>query len=360
MTRTIPDNILAGVLSGAYKIYGGVVRDGSGQIMAHLVNSGASSNLLSIFLSPINTAFSGLNTYQIYRVGSDVKQLLGLAQASMVISGLTLAVSSAGFLFLSNKIYKIDKKLAEISSEIKSIKKFLELQERAKLITALKDIRDLNQIKDESAKTQILINSRQALGELHEKYKSLLTGDIHIKEMMPIEEYFTITTIGHSLCSAELGMYDQAKNDLIESQSIWRKAAKEFVGQITLGKNPQRLLAKKYVNHVKSEEIANWVDFAEDTDFGIDRIDQLRGMSPMVGINISKSIKKEEKIAIGVTRKIVQRDRVLQGYIDQYEYFSSIKKKPSEIQEYIDSLSKQDEVNNFYIFLKNNKVDIVR
>lgn len=360
LTRTIPDNVLAGVLSGAYKIYGGVVRDGSGQIMAHLVNSGTSSNLLSVFLSPINTAFSGLNTYQIYRVGSNVKQLLGLAQASMVISGLTLTVSSAGFLFLSNRIHKIDKRLAEISAEIKSIKKFLELQERSKLITALRVIRELNQIEDESVKTQMLINSRQTLGEIHEKYKSLLIEDNHVNEMMPVEEYFTITTIGHSLCSAELGMYDQAKNDLIESQSIWRKSAKAFVSQVTLGKNPQRLLSKKYVNHIKSEEIASWIDFSEDTDLGIDRIDQLRAMSPMVDINILKSIKNEEKIAIDVTRKIVQRDRVLQGYIDQYDYFSSIKKKPSEVQMYIDSLSSQERINDFYIFSKNNHVDIVR
>jgi len=107
LMRSIPDSVLAGVLSGSYKIFGGVIRNDTGQIIAHLVNAGNSVDLVSTFLSPLNTIFSGLNTYQLYRVGVDVQKLIGLAQASMVISGLTLAVSSAGFLFLNNKIYKI-------------------------------------------------------------------------------------------------------------------------------------------------------------------------------------------------------------------------------------------------------------
>lgn len=111
LARVIPDSVLTGVLSGSYKIFGGVVRDKSGQIVAHLVNAGNPANVLSTLLSPVNTAFSGLNTYQLYRIGADAQKLIGLAQTSMVISGLTLAVSSAGFLFLNNKINKIDKKL---------------------------------------------------------------------------------------------------------------------------------------------------------------------------------------------------------------------------------------------------------
>lgn len=357
LTRAVPDSVLAGVLSGSYKIFGGVVRNDAGQIVAHLINAGNPANLLSTFLSPLNTVFSGLNTYQLYRVGADINKLLGLAQASMVISGLTLAVSSAGFLFLSNKINKIDKKLEEIAVDIKSIRRFLELQERARLISALRVIRELNQIDDVSTKTQMLINSRQTLGEIHEKYKALLIEDKCVKELMPVEEYFTITAIGHSLCSAELGMYEQATNDLLESQSTWRTATKSFVGEKVIGKDPQRFLTKKYVSHIKSEEIASWMDFAENTDIGFDRMDQLREMSPKIDINIFNSIDKEESIAIEVARKLVQRDRVLQGYVDQYAYYSSLKKKPSEIQQYFDTLSKDDKLNECYVFLSNDKIN---
>lgn len=356
LTRSIPDSVFAGVLSGSYKVFGGVIRNDAGQIVAHLVNAANPDKLLCTFLSPVNTAFSGLNTFQLYRIGTDIQKLIGLAQASMAISGLTLAVSSAGFLFLNNKINKIDKKLAEMAADLKYIKKFLELQERARLISALKVIRELGQIKDKSTKTQMLINSRQTLGEIHEKYKALLLEDKSAKELMPIEEYFTITAMGHALCSAELGMYDQATNDLLESQMTWRNAAKIFVGEKVLGKEPQRLLAKKYVSHIKSEEIAGWMDFAEDSKIGIDRLDQLRDMAPKVDINIFNSIDKEEAIAIDVSRKLVQRDRILQGYVDQYRYYSSLKQKPSEVQQYFDSLSQESKINECYVFLLNEKV----
>ena len=243
-----------------------------------------------------------------------------------------------------------------MAADLKFIKKFLELQERARLISALKVIRELGQIEDISTKTQMLINSRQTLGEIHEKYKALLLEDKSVKELMPVEEYFTITAMGHALCSAELGMYDQATNDLLESQMTWREAAKTFVGEKVIGNEPQRFLTKKYVGHIKSEEIAGWMDFAEDTELGIDRLDQLRGMSPKIDINIFNSIDKEEAIAIDVARKIVQRDRVLQGYVDQYGYYSSLRKKPSEIQQYFDSLSEESKINECYVFLSNDKV----
>lgn len=356
LTRVIPDNVITGVLSGSYKVFGGVVRNDSGQIVAHLVNAGNPENILSTFLSPVNTVFSGLNTFQLYRIGADVKELIGLAQASMVISGLTLAVSSAGFLFLNNKINKIDKKLQEIAVDVKSIKKFLELQERARLISSLKVIREVGLIDDSSTKTQMLINSRQTLGEIHEKYKALLTEDKDVKELMPVEEFFTITAIGHALCSAELGMYDQATEDLHESQLIWRKAAKSFVKNTVMGKEPQRFLTKKYVSHIKSEEIAGWMDYVEDEDLGIERLDHLREMSPKVELNFFKSIDKEEAIAIDVARKLVQRDRVLEGYVEQYGYLASLKKKPSEVQQYFDTLPEESKIRGCHVFLSNNLI----
>jgi heterogeneous nuclear ribonucleoprotein M len=248
--------LMLGVLAGVNKVYGGVVRNESGQILAHLVNASTPSSILSAFTSPLNTLLSGVNTYQLHHIGADVgrvsaevgrvgaevgrvgaevgrvgaevgrvgaevgrvgaevghmgtnvTQLLQLAQASMLLSGLTLAVSSAGFLFLSNKINKIDQKLQQVASDVKYIKSFLELQERSRLIAALKVIRELNKVDDSSARLQMLISSRQTIGEIHEKYKMLLTDSSNEYSFMAAEEYFTITAIGHSLCSAELDMY---------------------------------------------------------------------------------------------------------------------------------------------------------
>ena len=68
VTRMIPNNVLTGVLTGAYQVCGGVVRNNSGQIMAHLVN-GVSP------LSFTEPAFSAINTYQLHRIGREVSQI---------------------------------------------------------------------------------------------------------------------------------------------------------------------------------------------------------------------------------------------------------------------------------------------
>ena len=43
LQRTIPDSVMMGVLTGANKVFGGVVRNESGQIIAHLVDAGTST-----------------------------------------------------------------------------------------------------------------------------------------------------------------------------------------------------------------------------------------------------------------------------------------------------------------------------
>src|SRR6056300_416292 len=90
LTRTLPDGVLSGILSGSYKVFGGVVRDNSGQIIAHLANNGGSlaSGVASAFISPLNAAFTGMNTFQLHRIGQDVNKLVDMSQITMAMSGL--------------------------------------------------------------------------------------------------------------------------------------------------------------------------------------------------------------------------------------------------------------------------------
>lgn len=372
LSRYLPDNVLAGLLTGSYKLYGGVVRNNAGQIVAHLVSSTGGSSLIPIsaITAPLNMAFSGVNTYQLYRIGGDVTRLgaavsdigtnvsslLGLAQASIAISGLTLAVSSAGFLFLNRKLGQIDKKLAEVAKDVKSIKRFLELQERARLVAALKNIKDLKHTDNQYTKNRMLMYSKQTLWEIHEKYKLMLTGDEFKNELLPAEEYFVATAIGYSLCSAELGQHLLAKDDLADSYDIWHKAAKSFVVEKVIRGDPERLLEKRYASHIKCEEIAGWMDFAEDGARGFDRLDELRGKPSWFSVDINRALDPVEARAIAVARKLVQRDRVLKGYIDQYAYYASVKKKPSEVQDYIDGLPQEKQIDGCYLFLSNDQV----
>ncbi len=401
LSRSIPDNLMLGVLAGVNKVYGGVVRNESGQILAHLVNSTTPSSILSAFTSPLNTLLSGVNTYQLHRIGGDVgvigaevgrmgadvgvigaevgrisadvgrigtevghmganvTQLLQLAQASMLLSGLTLAVSSAGFLFLSNKINKIDEKLQQVASDVKYIKSFLELQERSRLIAALKVIRELNKVEDNAARLQMLISSRQTIGEIHEKYKMLLTDSSNEYSFMAAEEYFTITAIGHSLCSAELDMYDQAVNDLHDAQTVWQSSSRAFVKNHVINDNAQRFLTKDYVKHINSAEVIEWVDFADSSSDGISILDRLRGQAQKVNLGWSMftGINNEEKLNLEVSRKIIARNKILQGYADQLKYLSQIRQKPSTVQNLMNSIPDDNSVEGCHIFVANAYAD---
>lgn len=354
LTRSIPDKVLLGVLSGGYKVLGGVVRNDMGQIVAHLVHAAPVMSMMSGVFPPLGLAVTAFNTYQLHGIGKDIATLMGLVKGTMMISGLTLAVSSAGFVFLGGKLNRIEGELKAMSADIKSIKVFLEYQERARLISALKALREINE--DVDTRRQILINSRQTLGEIHEKYKSLLIKDKSVSEFIAAEEYFTITAIGHALCSAELGMCEQAKADLVEAQSVWKVAATTFVDEKVLGSKPQRLLDKKYLSHVSAEQIVQVMDFAKGQESGVSRLDELRGKSSFLDIRLRKAVQSEEATEIGVARKLVERDKVLLGYVDQYRYLAANKLRPSEVQQYFDSLPTASKIGDGFIFVANEHI----
>lgn len=116
VSRVIPDKCLIGVMTGAYKICGGVIRDNSGQIVAHLINGLNPLNLPA----PVNIALETVNTYQLHKLGKDMidlkesvaaleaatSKILCLAKGTMLLSGLTFAVSAASFIFLYKKLGK--------------------------------------------------------------------------------------------------------------------------------------------------------------------------------------------------------------------------------------------------------------
>lgn len=354
LLRTIPDSVMMGLLTGTYKVFGGVIRNDSGQIVAHLVNAETPANLLSTFASPLSAGLSGINMFQLHQIGADVTQLLTLAKGTMVLSGLTLAASAAGFMFLSHKISKIDEELKVIAKDVKSIRRFLELQERARLITALKVIRELDQIEDDSTRVAMLINSRQTLGEIHEKYKTLLIEDKCAAELMPVEEYFTITAIGHAMCSAELTMYDQAAKDLADAQEVWKQTVQSFVEKQVINNEPERFMTSRYADHIKSEEIVDWLEFVENSGKGLSRLDDLRAAAPKV--SLFSTLSQEEVLAIDVTRKLIERDKVLQGYVSQYDYYASIKKRPSEVQHYLENLPIDEKISDCYMFISKDLI----
>jgi len=355
LSRTVPDHVLSGLLSGAFKIYGGVVRDDAGRIVAHLVNSNVPNLALSSFSSPIGTALSAVNTLQLQSLNNAVAEVMRISQATMAISGLGLAISTAGFLFLNAKLTKIDSALQEIAKDVKAVRSILELQERGRLITALKALRESSKIQDASVKKSMLINSRQTLGEIHESYKIRLLNEQSEFEFTTVEEYFSITALGNAICSAELGMLNTAKDDLQESFTVWKNASRSFFESQVLTEYPERFLSRRYAEFVTSRDIIGWMDFALTEKRGIDNLDDLRNRvsSMSIDIGLFSKVSTEETINFGVARKLVARKQVLQGYIEQLKYLTDKSIRPSELSDYIQTLSSEDQVEGCYLFLSN-------
>lgn len=352
LARTLPESTLLGVMSGAYKVYGGVIRDNSGKIVAHLVNSTNSLSAMTPLL-PINTVIGGLNTYQLSRIGADVTQLLSLAKGTIALSGLTLGVSAVGFIFLNQKLKKIDNELKEISRDVKYIREFLDLQERARLITALKTLNGIGAGVDSSIKEKLLVNSKQVLSEIHEKYRSSLINVETVQEAIPIEEYFIVTALGHALCAAELEMHDHAYKELKEAYDVWHNQALNFANKFINGQCLTGFMEPRYANHLKTEELIDWIDFANKSNRGLKWIDDIRERGP-VGMTFhsrKKEVNKYEKYEIGFMRKICEREKVLNGYVDQHEHLAKRKMKPSEFQRQINDLPEEQSFNDCFILM---------
>ena len=126
LTRAIPDKAMLGIFTGAYKVFGGVIRDNAGRIVVHLANASTPLGIAAAAgAGPVGVAaaaaatvtLDAVNAFQLHKVRKDLgelkdgvaaiqaatSQIIGLAQGTMVLSGLTLAVSAAGFGFPAAK-----------------------------------------------------------------------------------------------------------------------------------------------------------------------------------------------------------------------------------------------------------------
>lgn len=346
VSRVIPDKCLIGILTGAYEVCGGVIRDNSGQIVAHLVNAG---NPLTM-LTPVGKVLETVNTYQLHKIGKDTAAILSLAKGTMLLSGLTLAVSAASFIFLYKKLVKIDEKVTEIAKDVKKIRTFLESKEKAAITTALKTLSGIVPTLDDKTRIPLLVNARQTLGEIHERYRAQLIGVSQAEEVLPIEEYYTITALGHAMCSAELDMLNNAVSDMDDAYRTWLTACQRISTDLILRKDPERYLFAVYSKHVKTDEIIDWLNFANGANKGTEWVDELRNNLSALRMPQIK-LSKRDAIEVEVIRKLCARSRIYSGYTSQYRYLHSIGQRPSEVQAYFDSLNDADRVEDCHILI---------
>jgi hypothetical protein len=174
VARGIPTEVVSGLITGMYRLDGGVIRwaantENAGQIIRHLIPIASNIGPTSL-LAPISGVMGAVNTCQLHGISNQLhtltettQKVLEIANTSMVLSGLNLAVTAVGFYVLNEKLKNLEGKLNEIQSEVKAIRTLLELDERARLGSALRDLLNITHVKNIEHRNTLLFNSKNIL-----------------------------------------------------------------------------------------------------------------------------------------------------------------------------------------------------
>ncbi|GAK49062.1 hypothetical protein U14_00280 [Candidatus Moduliflexus flocculans] len=406
----IPPQAITGLLAGTLKITGGVIRYASGtskagQIFMHLLPGGnllfnmipgldflpglAANFQLHKISGKLDTLqkITELNTYQLLRLSGQVNNLtqmtqnvLHLATGTAVLSGLGLAVSSIGFLAVNKKLNAINERLQEIQKDVRAIRQFLEMSEKAELMAALSDLMKITESTPEKHRELLLANANHSLHKISKKYQELLANSTSINEAIAYEEYFALTALAKARCSAELGMLNIARQEMDEMASFWKHHARRIAKDMLIGQYPQRFLASDFAGSVPISAFVSWLDFANDKEKGYDWIDELRLKmnerwyensnldsaaskfgKAIIGIplwetsddglnkGIGVGIKQEKEVVIPTLQKLIARNNVFEGYRGQYEVFEARQIRPSEFQQQLMQLPEKLAIEGCFV-----------
>lgn len=386
VSRAIPYDTLAGLITGQYKLYGGVIRwaagtPNAGQIVTHLMPVAANSlnsipglNFIPGIVANIQLGqlreISKQNTHQLMQISGQIKslsqvnqQILQIATGTAFLSGLGLTVSCIGFASVYKKLNTIDTTLKKVQKDIQAIKYFLESSERARLHAALNALLKLDSNTAIEHRHAILHNSRNTLAEINMRYRELLSEADTIETAMSSEEYFTLTALALVRCTAELEMLDIAYKEIEEINIFWKAQAKRIAKQMLVGKYPERFLATDFYFDVPVTELVQWLDFVYVENKGLRWIDELRfrisefwysqgwfknddsGLNKNIGIGLDK----EKQILIPALKKLVARSNVFEDYVSQYQLFEAQKIKPSNFEHKLNNLPESELVEGYLI-----------
>ena len=346
LERTIPESIAMGVLSGKYGVHGGVIRDGAGRIVRHLVPAG---NKAFDPFGLVSLPFDIANTLQLRSLTKLTQEIQQLSQATMGLSGLNLAVSAVGFGVMYASLKGVEQRVAELDSKVSWIKAFLDSGRRATILNASNELSSLP--SDPSHRNHILHQSRDSLGHVTMHYLEHWDAASDLLEAMSYQHYFRMAALMRARCSAELGMLDKSVIEIQQSKEEWvlrsRKIAKDFI----LKDDPERLLRPEFAAHVPVAKLAHWMDFSEDANKGYDWIDELRERPTPFSLPdlFAKKISKDEIQALSHLENLTHRHRVLDGYASQYSFLCDQGLSPTGFDTQIERLTANSNETDIHI-----------
>jgi len=361
--RSIPPEVAQGLVSGMYKLYGGVIRYApgtakAGQIICHLIPTKSFISSIGVaapaLLAAAGSTFSSFNktNLKLDQVLNVAQQILNISKNAMILSGLNLAVSAIGFAYITHRLNNVDKKLNEIQKDIREIKAFLESKERAELRAALNDLLKLASIKDPENRKTVLHNARQSLSVICERYKELLFNAENLEKTIISEEYYCLTSYARMHCSAELKMFETAVTESEELIKFWDAQLRQVTQKYILGNHVERFLYNEYAESVPVDTLIELLDFAGNEKKGYNWLDELRRKNKSwypknyfnSPVNIGTGDASEEtRLVFPAIQKILARRNVLEGHKTQIEFLAMNKITPAEFEGKISGLIKDEE-----------------
>jgi hypothetical protein len=295
----------------------------------------------------------------------------------MAVANLNLAVSAVSFVVITQKLQQLEKKLNEIQKDVKAIREMLILDERAKLFSALENLKYVASGRHSENHRELLFEAKQILTPVNIKYRELLASTTCLELSIGYEEYFSLTSLAHNRCLAELGMLDIAKEKMIDDCEFWRQQAKRIASESLLGEHPERFLFNDFVGDVPVHDLTAWLDFAYDEKKGFAWIDDLRGrMTPWyanlnytgvgkgaaqvissVNTMFSKKLNPKDidkQMVIPNLQKITAKDKVFTGYVAQYELLEKNDMTPTQLEGVLRNIDSNDLVDGFLVLQVND------
>ena len=335
--RSIPTDVLAGLATGQFSLHGGVVRNSAGQIVRHLVST-APTTALNPF-GMISAVPSLVNVYQLHNLTRMTQALIQISQATMMLSGLNLAVSVFGFGAMFAGLRRVDERIKNLDQKVDWVKLFLATERRAKLLNAVEELSRLA-TKERNAHL-VLHSARNSLGEARMCYLEHWNNSKGIDESMSYQHYFCTAFLAQARCFAEMEEYDDAVDVYKAGMQQWQERARKIASERILGQNRARFLDASYAKteKVPSAKIVGWMDFAYNDPRGYQWIDTLRmEQNTSFWIFSRGGSKKELARDITYLDNLASRDAILKGYEAQLQFFADNKIRPSQFADAISQL----------------------
>ena len=337
--QELPPQLADLLLSGAYSADGGVLKDAAGSVLGHIAAPLAETVSTGLPLGPLSLVSAVGRNVQLYRLSEDVQKVLTVSMAGTVLAGLGLAVSIGGFIYLSRRMTALERRLSQLESDTKTIRDILLTEYRAKLSGAMDDYRNATKTEDSGLQKQVLLRAQRTFGDLAYIYRDLMRDLPKLVDKTAAEQYFVLSSIGHTMCLSDLGFWDDAHTSLETHYAHWASLAKQQTAGLLELNEPAKLLHRQYVDALPSETLIAILDFAGPERRGLGWIDEIR--RGLADTTLVLAIGRIDDHAIEVAKSLVARDKGLNSYVDHFHFLAQRKVSVTRFANAVDGYLQQ-------------------